>query len=291
MLTVVAAQEPQVVLTCAPAPVGTVIYEARGNPLALLELSQATMPGPWPRRAGPDPQAVTRKIEEAFLERVASLPDATRLLLLVAAAEPLGDAPLRWRAADRLNITKTAAVPAHAADLLEIGVRVRFRHPLVRSAVYTSASLSDRRRAHAALAQSTSPTDDPDRRAWHSGQAASGPDENAAADLEASADGALARGWVSAAGAFLELSATLPPEPELRINRTLRTAQAMRDAGAPQRALSLLSSIDTGVLKPLHSVRADWLRAQIAYEARRDDAAVSLLLQAAYGGSQRRHGA
>ncbi|MGW7042211.1 ATP-binding protein [Streptomyces avermitilis] len=259
-----------------------VLWEARGNPLALLELPRSAMPDSWADTSVvPEAQPVTRKIETSFREQVADLPPATQLLLLVAAAEPLGDALLLWRAADRLGISSAAALPAQSADLLDIDVRVRFRHPLVRSAVYGAASAHDRRRAHVALADAISPAKEPDRRAWHRGQAAQGPDEQAAADLEASADRAMARGGTSMAAAFLRLAAALTPHPELRVSRTLAAVQAMRDAGAPDEALDLLSAVDTSLLQPLQSAHAEWLRAQLAYDTKRNDTSVALLMQAA----------
>ncbi|MGW6906771.1 ATP-binding protein [Streptomyces sp. NPDC054940] len=259
-----------------------VLWEARGNPLALLELPRGAMPDRWPDTSTvAESHPVARKIETSFREQVADLPEATQLLLLVAAAEPLGDALLLRRAADCLGISKDAALPAQSAGLLDIDVRVRFRHPLVRSAIYGAASADDRRRAHAALAEATSPTEEPDRRAWHRGQAAQGPDEQAAAELEASADRAMARGGTSMAAAFFRLAATLTSDPSLRVSRTLSAAQAMRDAGAPDEALDLLSAVDTSLLQPLQRAHAEWLRAQMAYDTKRNDTAVTMLMQAA----------
>lgn len=259
-----------------------VLWEARGNPLALLELPRSVLPARWADTvANPDNQPVMRKIERSFRRQLAGLPPPTRLLLLMAAAEPLGDALLLWRAADRLGISSAAALPAQAADLLDIDVRVRFRHPLVRSAIYGAASAVDRRRVHAALAEATSPIDEPDRRAWHLGQAAQGPDEQAAADLEASASRAMARGGTFMAAAFLRLAAALTADPEVRVSRTLAAAQAMRDAGTLDQALDLLAAVDTSPLPPLQSARADWLHAQMAYDTKRDDTSVSMLLRAA----------
>ncbi|MGW2449239.1 helix-turn-helix transcriptional regulator [Streptomyces sp. NPDC001675] len=259
-----------------------VLGEARGNPLALLELPRGAMPDRWTEASAvPEAQTVTRKIEASFREQVAELPPATQMLLLVAAAEPLGDALLLWRAIDRLGISSAAALPAQTSHLLDIDVRVRFRHPLVRSAVYGAASADDKRRAHAALANVISQAEEPDRRAWHRGQASQGPDEQAAADLEASADRAMARGGTSMAAAFLRLAAALTPDPGLRVSRTLAAVQAMRDAGAPDEALDLLSAVDTSLLKPLQSARAEWLRAQLAYDTKRSDTAVTMLMKAA----------
>ena len=165
------------------------------------------------------------------------LPADTRMLLLVAAAEPIGDPVLLWRAAERLGIGTQAGGPAAEAGLLEVGARVLFRHPLVRSAAYRSASPQERRAVHGALAEVTDPELDPDRLAWHWAQAASGPDEEVAAELERSADRAQGRGGLAAAAAFLQRAAEVTPEPAPRARRTLAAAQSKHQAGAPDTAL------------------------------------------------------
>ncbi|WP_324277801.1 AAA family ATPase [Blastococcus brunescens] len=198
-----------------------IVAEARGNPLALLELPRTAQPahlaGGFELPDGPD---VPRRIEDSFQHRSASLPAPTQLLLLAAAAEPTGEAQLLWRAAEHLGIAREAAAPAEVAGLLEIDARVRFRHPLVRSAVYQAATAPDRRRAHGALAEATDPEVDPDRRAWHRAQAVFGVDEEAAAALERSAGRAQARGGLAAAGAYLQHAAELTPgRPAVRDGR------------------------------------------------------------------------
>jgi hypothetical protein len=172
-----------------------IVAESRGNPLALLELPRGThLVGGYEL---PDALSVPHRVEDSFRRRSATLPSETQLLLLVAAAEPTGDAALLWRAADHLGIVREAAAPAESAGLLEVGARVRFPHPLVRSAVYRAAAAPDRRRAHDALAAGTDPLVDPDRRAWHRGQAVLGTDEDAATDLERSAGRARPEaGWL-----------------------------------------------------------------------------------------------
>ena len=161
-----------------------IIAETGGNPLALIELSQRMSPS---ERAGgfapPAAGDLPSRLEERYLRRIAGLPEATQRLMLVAAAEPLGDAALLWRAAERLSIDPGALVPAREAGLLEIDDRVRFHHPLVRSAVYRAASLDERRRVHDALAEVSDPELAADRRAWHRALAAAEPDEAVAADL------------------------------------------------------------------------------------------------------------
>ena len=164
-----------------------------------------------------------------------------------------------------------------------MGARVTFRHPLVRSAVYQAAPAGDRRRAHRALAGATDPGTDPDRRAWHRAQAAAGPDEDIAAELERSAGRAQARGGLAAAAAFLERSAALTPDPERRAQRALAAAQAKFQAGAFDAALGLLATAESGPLDEFQRARADLLRGQIAFASRRGSDAPPLLLKAARG--------
>ena len=215
--------------------------ETRGNPLALLELPRGLSPAELAFGFGlTDTMPLASRIEEGFLRRLEPLPVETRRVLLTAAAEPGGDHALLWRAVGRLGIGHEAAAAAEATGLIEFGARVRFRHPLVRSAAYRSASPSDRQDAHRALAEATDPDLDPDRRAWHRAHAAVGPDEGVAAELERSADRAQARGGMAAAAAFLEEAVRLTPDPALRAERALAAAQAKYDAGFPDAALALI---------------------------------------------------
>jgi hypothetical protein len=185
--------------------VDRIVAEARGNPLALLELPRGFSPAELAGGFGlPGAAALPSRIEESFRRQLAPLPADARQLLLVAAAEPFGDPVLVWRAAERLGLGREAAAPAAEAELVHFGAWVRFRHPLLRSAVYRAASPEERRSAHRALAGATDPQVDPDRRAWHAAQAAAGPDEDVAAELEHSAVRAQARGGLAAAAAFLE---------------------------------------------------------------------------------------
>ncbi|MFC4554950.1 ATP-binding protein [Georgenia faecalis] len=259
-----------------------ILAEAGGNPLALLELPRHMRSGQF---AGgfevPGALSVPRRIEESFGRRSASLPPETQLLLLVAASEPTGDAAMLWRAAAHLGLARQVATPAEVAGLLEIGVRVRFRHPLVRSAVYQAATPPDRRRAHAALAEATDPRADPDRRAWHRAQAVLGADEEAAEGLERSAGRARARGGVAAAAAFLQRAAELSPEPAARARRALEGAHAKYEAGATGAALELLALADAGPLDALPRARRDLLRAQIAFYQNRGSEVPGMLLDAA----------
>jgi DNA-binding CsgD family transcriptional regulator len=259
-----------------------IIAESGGNPLALLELphgaTAAELAGGF-GVAGPLP--VTGLIEQSFLRRVTPLPEATRRLLLLAAAEPVGDPALLWRAAGTLGIGADAAAPAETDGLLTIAGRVTFRHPLVRSAVYQAAPAGDRRRAHLAIAEATDPGTDPDRRAWHQAQAASGPDEDIAAELERCASRAQARGGLAAAAAFLERAAALTPEPPARAVRALAAAQAKYQAGAFDAALGLLAAAEAGPLDEFQQARADLLRGQIAFASSHGSDAPALLLKAA----------
>ena len=259
-----------------------IVAETHGNPLALLELPHGSSPvdlagGFALTAAHPLPSL----IEESFRERVERLSTESRRLLLVAAAEPIGDPALLWRAAERLELGPEAAAPAEAAGLLTLGVRVTFRHPLLRSAIYRAASPEERRSAHHALAAATDPKIDPDRRAWHRAQATLAPDEEVAAELERSADRARARGGLAAAAAFLERSAALTPDPSLRARRELTAAQAKHEAGAPTAALKLLAAADEGPLDELQRARLERLRAQLAFALRRGSDAPPLLLAAA----------
>lgn len=256
-----------------------IIAEARGNPLALLELpSSLQLAGGF---GLPDAMSVPRRIEDNFQRRSSSLPAQTQQLLLVAASEPTGDAALLWRAADHLGIDREAAAPAEAAGLLEIDSRVRFRHPLVRSAVYRAATAPEHRRVHSALAAATDPQVDPDRRAWHRAQSVLGTDEKAAADLERSADRALARGGFCAAAAFLQRATDLTPEPAHRASRALDAANAKHCAGAPEAALALLDGVDIGRLGALQRARLELLRAQITFHLTQGSEAPGMLLDAA----------
>jgi DNA-binding CsgD family transcriptional regulator len=258
------------------------VSEARGNPLALLELPRGVTPAELAGGFGlPIVVPLAGRIEESFRRRLDALPADTCALLLVAAADPVGDPLLVWRAAGRLGIGTEAATPAADAGLLEVGARVRFRHPLVRSAVYRSASVQERRDVHGALAEVTDPEVDPDRRAWHRAQATPGPDEDVAAELERSAGRAQARGGLAAAAAFLERAAMLTPDPARRGQRLLAAARAKRDAGALEAALGLLVAVEAGPLDALRTAEVEHLRGQIAFDQRRVGDAARLLLSTA----------
>jgi DNA-binding CsgD family transcriptional regulator len=259
-----------------------IVAETNGNPLALLELPRGLSPAQLASGFGlVGAQAVPARIEQGFRERLEALPAGTRSLMLVAAAEPIGDPVLVLRAAGRLGIAASAAGAASADGLLEIGSRVRFRHPLVRSAVYSSASVPERREVHLALAGVTDRDRDPDRRAWHLAAAAPGPDEEVAAELERSAGRAQARGGMAAAAAFLRRAVELTSEPARRSERALAAAQASLLAGALDAAADLLATAAAGPLDELQQARASLLRGQIAFASSMGSDAPALLVKAA----------
>ena len=259
-----------------------IVAETRGNPLALLDLPRSMNAAELAGGFGLlPPTDLTRHLEDHYLRLTGDLPEATQRLLLLAAAEPMGDATLVWRAAHRLGVEQSALAPAEDAQLIEIRARVRFRHPLVRSAVYRAAASTERRAAHQALALETDPDIDPDRLAWHRAHAAVGVDETVAAALEHSADRAQARGGVAAAAAFLAQAAELTPDSAERGRRALAAADAKFDAGASDAALELLATAELAPLGELQRARLERLRAEIAFERTRGSEAPRLLLDAA----------
>jgi DNA-binding CsgD family transcriptional regulator len=259
-----------------------IVAETRGNPLALLELPRGLTPAELAGGFGlPGAAQVTSRIEDSFRRQLDALPDQTRRLVQLAAADPSGDQYLVWRAAERLGIPALAAGPAAEAGLVDFGTQVRFRHPLARSAAYRSASAQKRREAHKALAEVTDPQLDPDRRAWHLAQAVPGADDDVAAELERSAGRAQARGGLAAAAAFLERAAVLTVNPARRAGRALAAAQAKVQAGAPDAARSLLAMAETGPLGDLEQARLELVRARLVSTTSRDGNAPLLLLRAA----------
>jgi DNA-binding CsgD family transcriptional regulator len=252
-----------------------VVAEACGNPLALLE--PPTTGGFAPPLAPSVPTAV----ERGFRARLPGLPAEARLLLTVASADPTGDPDLLWQAARRLGVDVPAAgAAATATGLVEFGVRVRFCHPLARSAVYRAAAGKQRRLAHAALAEVTDPGLDPDRRAWHRAQATAGPDEDVAAELERSAHRAQSRGGIAAAAAFAERAATLSLDPVKRVERTLAAARAKLGSGATDAAETLLGTIAV-TAGPRQQIEIDLLRGQLAFMSHDDGNGPTFMLRAA----------
>jgi DNA-binding CsgD family transcriptional regulator len=259
-----------------------IIAETGGNPLALLELPRGLTPAQVAGGFGlPAALPLSARIEQSFTRRLAGLPLDARRLLLVAAAEPVGDSAVLWRAAQLLGISETAANAVESDGLLMLDGAVVFRHPLVRSAVYGAASPVERRGAHRALADATDPDIYPDRRAWHRAQAVSLPDEEVATELERSAARAQARGGFAAAAAFLERAAALTPAPVRGAQRALVAAQTKFQAGALDDAAGLLSATEVGALDELDRARVELLRARIAFVSRHGSDAPRMLLEAA----------
>ena len=248
----------------------------------MLELPRGLTPGQLTGGFGVSSAvSLDGRIEESFARQLEALPAQTRLLLQLAAADPTGDPVLVWRAAGRLAIGAGAAGPATEAGLAEFGARVLFRHPLVRSAAYRSASVQTRQELHGALAEVTDPVADPERRAWHRAEAAPGPEEEVAAELELCAGRAQRRGGLAAAAAFLERAAGLTLDPARRSQRALAAAQAKYRAGALDAALGLLAMAQAGPLDELQRARGDRLRAQVAFASSHGRDAPPLLLSAA----------
>ncbi|MFI8185745.1 AAA family ATPase [Actinacidiphila glaucinigra] len=260
------------------------VAELHGNPLALLECSRGRSAAELAYGLdSSSPEAngtVPSRIERDFAGRLRSLPASTRTLLLIAAAEPVGDAQLLVRAAASLKITPDAA-PARAAGLIEVGESLRFRHPLVRSAVYHQADPEERRAVHRALATATDPVLDPDRRAWHAAQALDEPDEEVAAGLEQAAGRARQRGGMAAEAILLERAAEVTPDPRLRGRRALAAAEAHCSAASPDRATEQATLAELSPLDPLDRAHVARLRARILFARSRSDEAAPLLLDAA----------
>ena len=258
-----------------------IIAETRGNPLALLELPARMTAAELAGFQLPGALELPGHIEDHYLQRIRELPEATQHLMLVAAAEPLGDPEVVLRAARLLDIEAGALRAAEAAELLGIGRRVQFRHPLVRSAVYRAAPAASRQRVHQVLAEVSHSAADADRRAWHHALAAASPDEHVAAELEESAARAQARGGVAATAAFLQRAVALTPDPAPRARRALAAAYAHIEAGAFRTARGLLATAEAGPLDELQRARIDLLRAQLAFISSRGTDAIPLLLAAA----------
>jgi DNA-binding CsgD family transcriptional regulator len=263
-----------------------IVAETRGNPLALVELPRGLSPAELAGGFGlpgaqPAAMPMTSRIANSFARQLAALPDQTRRLVQLAAADPSGDRSLVWRAAGRLGIPSQAAASAVEAGLVEFGARVRFRHPLARSAAYRATALPDRQQVHAALAEVTDPVADPDRRAWHRAQATTGPDEEVAAELERSAGRAQARGGLAAGAAFLERSVALTADPARHTERVLAAAEASLQAGAFGKASELLATAETWPLDEFQRARVDLLRAHATFAAGLGGDAPALLLKAA----------
>jgi DNA-binding CsgD family transcriptional regulator len=259
-----------------------IVAETQGNPLALLELPRGLTSTELAGGFGlPGAVSLPARIEDSFARQLAALPEQTQRLLLLAAADPSGDQSLVWRAAGQLGIPAGVAAPAVAIGMVNFSDSVRFRHPLARSAAYRLASAADIQQTHRALAEVTDPVVDPDRRAWHRAQAAPGPDEDVAAELENSAGQAQARGGLAATAAFLERAVLLTANPARRAERALSAAQANLQAGAFGNALDLLLAAEAEPPDEFRRARIDLLRGQIAFASGLGRDAPPLLLAAA----------
>ena len=258
-----------------------IVAETRGNPLALLELpsslSTTELAGGFGlSESSQDP--LSGRLEESFERRVEALSAAARLLLLVVAAEPAGDLGVVWSAAEILGI-ETGAIDT--GGLLTIAEPVRFRHPLVRSAVYRSAPLEERRRVHLALAEATDRAIDPDRRAWHLAAAAFAPDEAVAEELERSAGRALSRGGAAAAAAFLRRASVLTADLDRRAERAIAAAEASFHAGGFDAVQELLDAAEGRPLDEFQLAQVDLLRGRVAFAVGFGSDVPPLLLRAA----------
>jgi DNA-binding CsgD family transcriptional regulator len=259
-----------------------IVAETGGNPLAILELPRGLSPAQLAGGFGlPSAVPLTTGIERSYLRRLSKLPRDARRLLLLAAAEPVGDPALLFRAAALLGIPEATVQSVELEGFLRWDGSVVMRHPLVRSVVYQTADATDRRETHRALADATDPRIDPDRHAWHRAQAAAVPNEEVAAELERSAARAQARGGFAAAAAFLDRAAKLTPDAVRRSQRSLIAADMQFRAGALDDAISLLASADTRALDELDRARVAVLRAQIAFVSTHGSDAPTMLLDAA----------
>ena len=267
-----------------PDVAARIVAETEGNPLAIVEaaagMTTEQLRGHVPL---PEPLPVGHRLEDLFTRRVRDLPPGTRALLLLAAAEQPGEGDRLWRAASALDIPEFAAAPAEASGLAAFWPEVRFSHPLVRSAIYHAATPGQRRQAHRALAAACDPGIDAVPRARHLAEAAAGPDEGVAAQVEAAAHAARSRGGHAAAAAFFERSALLSPDSERRAERRLSAAQAHLLAGAVDRADVVLTEAAPGLGNPHSIAHATELKGRIRFDRGHMAEAASLLSAAAAG--------
>ena len=219
------------------------LAEAAGNPLALLELpaglSEAQRTGIEPL---PDSIPLTARVQAAFAARVEGLPAPTQTMVLIAAADDTGDVATVVSAAAELGVAAEALDPAEATGVVRTdGGRVAFRHPLVRAAVFGAATLTQRQRAHTALASVLKGEEHADRRVWHHALATLTADENVAAELEAAARRSQLRGGHASAVTAFERAAELSDSEPARRRRIGEAAEAAWAAGQPERARGLLA--------------------------------------------------
>lgn len=255
-----------------------IIEETRGNPLALLELPARMSHAELAGFAVPDTTDMTGRIREHYVQRILDLPEATRRLMLLAAADPVGDTTVFWRAAQVLNLTPEVAGPAAQQRLLEVGSQVRFAHPLIRAAAYAAGTQEERIATHSALAAATDPELEPERRVWHLAAATSGPDEEVARELERTAERVEGRAGVAAAAAFLQRSAALTADQVVRTDRALAAANATLHAGDFDAAGALLMEAEACAVDDLQRARVEQLRGQFEWATNPGSAAPGLLV-------------
>jgi DNA-binding CsgD family transcriptional regulator len=259
-----------------------IIDETDGNPLAIVELARGFTTDKVVGMAGvPHPLPLSERLEERFAGHVRELPADTQIFLLLAAADASADLALVWRAATLLGVKPEAAEAAEAADLVVLGTSITFRHPLIRSAVYTQARAADRRAAHRVLAAATDPSDDAERHAWHLAAAAVGDDEEIAAVLDTVASQAHARGSFAAELALLSRSAEMTPDPAGAARRRLRAAEAALLTGSPRQAHSLVSLASISLTDPSDQTWARRLTGEAYFRESRVKLAAPSLLGAA----------
>ncbi|TCC26840.1 helix-turn-helix transcriptional regulator [Kribbella speibonae] len=251
------------------------IAEARGNPRVLLESVRSASPVAL---AGGYDADTSYEGEPALFDGLAP---ESRLLLILAAAEPMGDPVRLWRAAARLGLEASAAQQLEAENLVSFGAWVVFRHPRLRWTIYGTASAEERRRAHEALALATDPLTEPDRRVWHLAHSRRGPDDALGDQLAGSADKARERGGLAAAAAFLERAAICTADAGLRVERAVMAADAYHSAGAVDAAVRLLATAELGSPDAVGRARIQRVRARMAFDASRGSAAVAQLMDAA----------
>ncbi|RDH74699.1 helix-turn-helix transcriptional regulator [Mycolicibacterium moriokaense] len=270
-----------------PSPVDehireTLLAEAHGNPLALSEVRNALrtqeLDGGYALATA---MSTESRIRQTVMDRLRELPSRTVTLLLIAAAEPAGRSEWVWWAATSLGIDGGAAEPAQSVDLIHVNGGIQFRHPLIRAAVYGSATPTQRRRVHRALAEVIAGRGAADYRAWHAAHAVGAADEQVAHELVNVANRASARGGVAGAAAFLALAVKLTPDPVVRAHRALDAALTKLQAGLPDAARQILTVTAECQDDESVSARAELIRARIALATRRDEEAPPLLLAAA----------
>jgi DNA-binding CsgD family transcriptional regulator len=259
-----------------------VLAEAAGHPLAVVELGSELAAGrSVPDTAPGQPLRLGERLELLYLDRVRKLPSGAQTLLVLAAAEQLGEPETVWRAAEALGVDLGVAELPEVRRMLSMSPRVAFSHPLMRAAAYWSAPPGERRRVHAALAAVTNPGTDPDRRAWHLAEATEGSDEAVARELEASADRARGRGGWENERAFLERAAQLTADPGRRAERQLAAAEAALVAGDIAGADALSGQAAPDLAQPLMRARAQRVHGLCLQAQGRTPEAVRTLVGAA----------